>query len=81
MFYSLTDAGSHKHKNGVRTFSFDIHNSKGQFCGMIIDKPAGWVKFATNSTATKASARKFPSRAAALEFMHQRRVKKGWATA
>lgn len=72
-FYSLEIAGALGHSR-----SFDVFTSGGAYAGIISWKgEKGYAKVYYNSTATKGSARKFPSVGAALDFMHERRERRG----
>jgi hypothetical protein len=64
------------HSAGIE--AFDIFTKSGRFAGIVVQKPAGHHVLYWDSNASRGSARKFPTRQDALEFMHQRRVKKGW---
>ncbi len=66
--YSLTSAGIE---------CFDIWSRKGAYAGLIAKKKSGYVLY-WNGNATRGSKRVFATINDALEFMHQRRVKKGW---
>jgi hypothetical protein len=57
---------------------FDVRTKSGAYCGIVVKRPRGWVWF-WNSTATRGSKRLFNSVSDAIEFMHNRRVSKGWA--
>ena len=57
---------------------FDIFTKRGAYAGLVAKKRDGYVLY-WNSNATRGSKRKFTSIQQALEFMHQRRIKKGWA--
>jgi hypothetical protein len=76
MIYQLDIAGSHEGR-----VAYDVRTPKGTFAGVISDQKGGYVRVYFNSTATKGSKRKFADRSEALEFIHARRVKKGWAAA
>jgi hypothetical protein len=59
--------------------AFDVTAKSGAYRGLVVRKPKGhWVVY-FDSNASRGSARKFPSVEAALEFMADRRAKKGWA--
>lgn len=60
--------------------SFDVRTQRGAFAGIISESfKTGTARVFFNMTATRGSARKFPSAAAALAYIYDRRVKKGWA--
>lgn len=59
---------------------FDTYTRKGNYSCLIIEKPAG-VHVYWNGDATRGTKRVFATISEALEFMHTRRVKKGWASA
>jgi hypothetical protein len=67
--FSLTNAGIE---------CFDLHNRHGGYCGLIVKKPNGEWKAYFNSEATKGSQRRFPTAEAAVAFIRDRRIKKGW---
>lgn len=58
--------------------AFDVTTRRGAFCGIIAQSKQGDWRVFFNMTATKGSARKFPSPEAAISFIRDRRVKKGW---
>ena len=72
MFYELSNAGCYKGRE-----SFDVFTRSGAYAGIISDAADGTVRVYFNSSATKGSKRKFADRMAALEFIHQRRIKRG----
>lgn len=73
MIYSLDIAGAVK-----SDISFDVHSRNGAFAGIIAWKGTkGFAKVYFNTTATRGSARKFPSIEAALDFIHARRISRG----
>lgn len=73
MIYWLDIAGG----NGSN-ISFDVRTKCNAYAGIIAWKgDKGFAKVYFDSNATKGSARKFPSVAAALDFMHARREKRG----
>lgn len=77
MTYQIESAG-YVHGCGQ---SWDVFTKTGAFAGVISERfKSGVVKVYFNSTATKGSARKFYSVQDALEFIHQRRLKKGFKT-
>ena len=58
--------------------SFEVRTKGGAFAGIISERfKTGVVQVYFNTTATKGSARKFRSIQEALNFIHDRRVKKG----
>ena len=67
--FSLTSAGIN---------CFDIHTRRGAFCGVIAQSNKGDWRVFFNMTATKGSQRRFASPEAAVQFIYDRRVKKGW---
>ena len=69
MIYELSSAGIE---------CFDIFTKRGAYAGLVAKKRDGYVLY-WNGNATRGSKRKFATMQDALEFMHQRRVKKGWA--
>ena len=76
MTYSLDLAG---HIKGVGQ-SFEVRTQGGAFAGIVSERfKTGACKVWFNSTATRGSARKFSSVQEAVNFIHARRVKKGWA--
>ena len=58
--------------------SFDVRLPGGGFAGVITPRKDGTYRVWFNSEATRGSARKFVSIAAAVEYIRARRVKKGW---
>ena len=58
--------------------AFDVHTKRGAFAGIISKQKTGVWKVYFNTTATKCSARKFATGADALQFIYDRRAKKGW---
>lgn len=74
MIYQLENAGHYKGRE-----SFDVRTKGGAYAGIISDAADGTVRVWFNASATRGSKRKFADRAAALDFIHTRRVKKGWA--
>jgi hypothetical protein len=67
--FSLTEAGIN---------AFDLHTRRGAFCGVIAQNKAGDWRVFFNMTATKGSQRRFESPEAAVAFIRDRRIKKGW---
>jgi hypothetical protein len=57
---------------------FDITTRRGAFCGIVAQTNKGDWKVFFNMTATKGSQRRFPSIEAAIQFVYDRRIKKGW---
>ena len=57
--------------------AFDVTAKSGAYRGLIIRKPKGYWAVYFDSNATRGSARKFPTIQAALDFMVERRAKKG----
>lgn len=66
------------HSAGIECF--DIWSKKGAYAGVVAKKRNGYVLY-WNGNCTRGSKRLFSTINDALEFMHQRRVKKGWAAA
>lgn len=65
--------------DGCGIEAFDVTAKSGAYRGLVVRKPKGhWVVY-FDSNATRGSARKFGSIDAALDFMADRRAKKGWA--
>ena len=61
--------------------SWDVRTKSGVFAAVISERfKSGLVKVYFNSNATKGSTRKFYSIQEALEFIHQRRINKGYNT-
>lgn len=67
--FSLTSAGIN---------CFDLHTRRGAFCGVIAQTKNGDWRVFFNTTGTKGSQRRFPSAEAAVSFIRDRRIKKGW---
>jgi hypothetical protein len=67
--FSLTSAGIN---------CFDLHTRRGGYAGLIAQTAKGDWKVFFNMTGTKGSQRRFPSPQAAVEFIYNRRVSKGW---
>lgn len=57
--------------------AFDVTAKSGAYRGLVVRKPKGYWIVYFNSNATRGSARKFPTINAALDFMVERRAKKG----
>lgn len=74
MIYRLESAGYYKGRE-----SFDVTTPKGAYRGIIADAADGTIRVYFNSSATKGSKRKFASRSDALQFIQERRIKKGWS--
>lgn len=72
--FALDDAGGDKTGRAI-----EVRTARGGFAGIIVENYGRSVRVYFNSTATRGSARKFASVPAALEYLHDRRVKKGWA--
>lgn len=72
MIYQLDIAGHYQGR-----FSFDVRTQGGAYAGIISDAADGTVRVYFNSNATRGSKRKFADRQSALEFIHQRREKRG----
>lgn len=59
--------------------AFDVRTKRGSFAGIISENfRSGIVRVYFNSSATRGSARKFESINAALDYIIERRQKKGW---
>lgn len=58
--------------------SYDIRTRGGCFAGIISVKNDGTARVYFNSTATRGSTRKFMGLAGAINYIYDRRVKKGW---
>ncbi len=72
MFYSLKNAGSYKGRQ-----AFDVYPKSGAYAGIIADAADRTVQVYFNSNATRGSKRKFADRTSALDYIHQRREKRG----
>lgn len=59
--------------------AFDLFTSKGKFAGLIAETYGKGVRVYFDSNASKGSARNFKDVPAALDFIHDRRIKKGWS--
>lgn len=60
--------------------SFEVRTKGGAFAGVVSERfKTGACRVWFNSTATRGSDRKFASVQDAVAFIHDRRVKKGWA--
>ena len=74
--YSLQVAGSNK--VGI---SWDVTIPEtGQFVGLLSQRPSH-VKVYFNANCTRGSLKKFDSLEEAIQFIHNRRIKRGWPTA
>jgi hypothetical protein len=60
--------------------AFDVFTKSNRFACVLVRQPKGHWSLYWNSNATRGSARKFATAPAAIEFMHARRVAKGWKT-
>jgi hypothetical protein len=60
------------------TNAFDIRTRRGAYCGLIVQAKGGDWKVFFNMEATKGSQRRFPSADAAVKFIRDRRISKGW---
>jgi hypothetical protein len=59
--------------------SFEVRTRRNGFAGLIAHQPVkGDFKVYFNDTATRGSARRFATVEDAVQFIHARRVKKGW---
>ncbi len=72
--FELSNAGADKTGR-----SFDIFTRNGKFAGMICESYKRGCTVYFDSNATRGSKRVFPNVAAALDYIHARRVKKGWS--
>ena len=63
--------------DGAGINAFDVTAKSGGYRGLIVQKPKGYWIVYFNSNATRGSARKFPTASDALNFMADRRAKKG----
>lgn len=64
---------------GAGIEAYDIFTRSGRYAGIVIQKKDGKHILYWNSNCTRGSARRFATRDEALEFMHKRRVSKGWS--
>ena len=58
--------------------AFDITTKSGAYAGIVVQRKDGTHALYWDSNCSRGSSRKFATRMAALDFMHQRRVAKGW---
>lgn len=56
--------------------SYDLRTRSGTYAGLVCPRKDGTYRVYFNSTATRGSARKFPSLDAALAFVVARRIQK-----
>lgn len=56
---------------------FDLTTKHGAYAGLIIGKKDHWRVY-FDGNATKGSAKKFATAHDAMEYLVQRRLKKGW---
>ena len=63
--------------DGCGVDAFDVTAKSGAYRGLVVRQPKGHWAVYFNSNASRGSARKFHSIDAALEFMVDRRAKKG----
>lgn len=59
--------------------ALEVRTAAGAFAGMVVENYGKAVRVYFNDTATRGSKRKFESIPHALNFIHDRRVKKGWS--
>jgi len=60
--------------------AFEVFTKSGRFACMMVQKPGGHHVLYWNTNSSRGSARKFKTQSEAIEFMHQRRIQKGWST-
>lgn len=60
--------------------AFEVWTKSNRFACLVVQKPGGHHVLRWNTAGTRGSSRKFATRQDAIEFMHQRRVKKGFST-
>ena len=60
--------------------AFEVFTKSGRFACMMVQKPKGHHVLYWNTSSSRGSARKFKTQQDALEFMHQRRISKGFVT-
>lgn len=58
--------------------AYDIRTRRGGFAGVVSVKTDGTARVYFNSNATRGSARKFTNITVALDYIYDRRIKKGW---
>jgi hypothetical protein len=58
--------------------AFTIHTRRGGFAGYVTSNKDGRWDVWFNANCTKGSKRKFPSVDAAILYIRDRRIKKGW---
>lgn len=61
--------------------AFDVTTRRGNYAGLIVETYGRGVKVFWNDTATRGSARNFSSIPDAIEFLHQRRLRRGFTVA
>lgn len=59
--------------------AWDLFTRSGRFAGIIVAKK-NYFKLYFNGSCTKGSARKFATFNDAANYMHERRIKRGFAT-
>lgn len=74
MYFCLEEAGATKEGR-----SFDVRTRRGAFAGVIAEHYGKGTRVYFNSTATRGSKRVFSTIEAAIEYIYERRVKKGWS--
>lgn len=67
--FALTSAGIN---------AFDVHTRRGAFCGVIVQHKAGYWRVFFNMTATRGSRCRFETAEAAIKYIRDRRICKGW---
>ena len=71
--FSLDLAGATKEGR-----AFDVRTRGGAFAGLVSERYGRGVRVWFNGSATRGSAKLFADIPAALEYIAQRRIKKGW---
>lgn len=59
--------------------SYDLFTRTGKFAGMVVSNKSGHYSVYFDSNCTRGSSRKFATKIDALEYVYQRRIKKGWS--
>lgn len=72
--FELSNAGGNNEGR-----AFDLFTRAGKFAGLLVETYGKGVKVYFDSNASKGSARNFNDVPAALDFIHARRIKKGWS--
>jgi hypothetical protein len=68
--FELSNAGIDSH---------DVFTRTGKFAGVIASSPRGHYSVYFDSNCVRGSARKFATTLDAVEYIYQRRMKKGWS--